>query len=130
MPVPPPRPTLQVLPLTLAICRLPVESPLPAWALASELFSVTRTASELSVVCEVGRVPDGILREQPWRVLQVQGPLDFSLTGVMAALAGTLAEAGISLFAISTYDTDYVLVRAGQLDAAVDALRSAGHKIG
>jgi hypothetical protein len=81
------------------------------------------------VVCAFDAVPAGTMCEGPWRMLAVRGPLDFALTGVMASLATPLADAAISLFTISTYDTDYLLVRAGDLDRAVQALTRAGHRV-
>jgi hypothetical protein len=80
-------------------------------------------------VCPAARVPDDVRAERGWRALAVAGPLDFALTGVLAALAGPLADAGVSIFAIATYDTDYVLVRADRLADAVGALRAAGHRV-
>jgi hypothetical protein len=94
-----------------------------------KFFSVTRTPAELSAVCDVAALPSGVKAEAPWSMLAVRGPLDFSITGVLAGLATPLAAAGISIFAISTYDTDYVLVRNDDLDRAVRALRDAGHNI-
>jgi hypothetical protein len=94
-----------------------------------EFFSVTRTPSELSAVCDVAAVPPGVKAEGPWLMLAVRGPLDFNITGVLAGLATPLATAGISIFAVSTYDTDYVLVRNDDLDRAVRSLREAGHAI-
>jgi hypothetical protein len=94
-----------------------------------EFFSVTRTPAELSAVCDVGALPSGVKAEGPWLMLAVRGPLDFNMTGVLAGLATPLANAGISIFAVSTYDTDYVLVRNDDLDRAVRALREAGHTI-
>lgn len=94
-----------------------------------EFFSFTRTPAELSAVCDAAAVPPGVKAEAPWAMLAVRGPLDFNMTGVLAGLAAPLAIAGISLFAISTYDTDYVLVRNDDLDGAVRALRQAGHTI-
>jgi hypothetical protein len=92
-------------------------------------FSVTRTPSELSAVCNVAAVPSGVTAEGPWVMLAVRGPLDLNITGVLAGLATPLANAGVSIFAVSTYDTDYVLVRNHDLDRAVRALREAGHNI-
>ena len=113
---------------TLSICRLPASSPIPAWALTGEFFSVTRTPEELSIVCNQEDVPGEINAERNWRGLQVIGPLDFELTGILARLAGVLAEAGISIFALSTYDTDYILVKSAQLEGAVRALKNAGYE--
>jgi len=94
-----------------------------------EFFSVTRTPAELSAVCDAAAVPSGVKAEAPWSMLAVRGPLDFNITGVLAGLATPLAAAGISIFAISTYDTDYVLVRNDDSDRAERALREAGHHI-
>lgn len=120
---------LRVLRGRLAVCRLPVDAPIPAWALAGALVSITRAADELSIVCPEADVPDEVQAERGWRTLQVAGPLDFALTGVLAALAVPLAEAGVSIFALSTYDTDYVLVRASDLPCAVAALERVGHTV-
>ncbi len=131
-PTPPsaPRLALSVLPGTLAVCRLDAALPLPDWAMQGGAFvSITRSPDELSVVCAEARVPDGIPREGGWRCLKVAGPLAFSLTGVLAALTAPLAAARISVFATSTYDTDYLMVKAGDLDAAVAALKRAGHAV-
>ncbi len=120
--------TLRLLPGSFAVCRLSPEAPDPAWA-AGELVSVTRTRAELSVVCEEGCVPGGVTRQGGFRCLAVVGPLDFAKTGVMAALAGPLADAGISLFPLGTYDTDYLLVRQEDPGRAIEVLRKAGHRI-
>ena len=121
--------TLTLLAEPLAVCRLDPHSAPPAWAWSGPLVSITRSAEELSVVCAAASVPPDARAEQPWRALKVAGPLDFSLTGILASLAVPLAAADVSIFAVSTYDTDYVLVRSAQLDAALDALRRAGHTI-
>ena len=114
----------------LAVCRLPPDAPVPAWAAEpGPLGSVTRTPAELSIVAAAAGVPAGVRAERGWRALEVAGPLDFALTGVLAGLAGPLAAAGVSVFALATYDTDYVLVRAHQLNQALAALSAAGHEI-
>lgn len=113
----------------LAICRLEPDSEVPDWAVKGGFFSITRTVNELSIVCLEQSVPEGFTFEDGWRALGVEGPLDFSMTGVLASLLDPLAEAGISVFAVSTYDTDYVLVKEDQLDPAVDELGSYGHEI-
>ena len=120
---------LDVLPGAYAICRWPAGEALPDWVPQDGFVSVTRTPGELSVVCAAEAVPAGTVCEGPWRVFAVRGPLDFALTGVMASLASPLADAAVSMFAVSTYDTDYVLVRAGDVDRAVEALRNAGHRV-
>jgi hypothetical protein len=93
------------------------------------LHAVVRTPRELTVVCDAARVPADVSAERGWRAPEVEGPLDLDLTGVLAAIAGPLARAGVAIFAVSTFDTDYVLVRAERLDVAVAALREAGHTV-
>ena len=119
---------LVVLPDHLAICRLAPDAEWPAWA-AGPLVSITRTPEEVSVVCREDAVPAGTRVEGPWRALRVAGTLEFGLTGILAGLSGALAAAGVSCFALSTFDTDYLLVRAADLDRAVEALAHAGHAI-
>jgi len=121
--------SLRVLPDQFAICRLPPDAPVPEPVAGGGFWSLTRTGKEVSVVLPSAGVPAGCKCETGWRCLEVQGPLAFDLTGVLAALAAPLAEAGISIFCISTYDTDYVLVRLGDLPAAERALRESGHTI-
>jgi hypothetical protein len=111
----------------LAICRLGSDSPIPSWATAGDFFSISRTADELSIVCRQDAVPDGVLCERGWRCLRVAGTIPFSLVGVLASLMVPLAEAGISVFANSTFDTDYLLVKEKDLTAALDALNQQGH---
>jgi hypothetical protein len=121
---------IEVLPLRLSVVRLDGHAQVPRWALDGELFSVTRTARELSVVAPTELVPSEVERaEHGWQALAVAGPLAFSLTGVLDSVAAPLARAGISLFAVSTYDTDYVLVKVETVEAAVRALRAAGHRL-
>lgn len=119
--------TLRILPDTLAVCRMPAGDPPPAWLdWCDPLLAVLRRGPELSIVCRVERlpapVPPGLTIEAGWRALEVQGPLDFALVGILADLSGRLAQAGVSLFALSTFETDLVLVRAPNLPRAVDAL--------
>lgn len=120
---------LTLLPDRLAVCRLAPDAALPAWIAGPGFVSITRTDEELSIVVASDRVPGDVAAVGEWRALKVAGPLDFALTGIMAALAGPLAEAGISLFGIATYDTDYLLVKADTLDAAITALTAAGHRV-
>ncbi len=120
--------TLSVLPETFAICRLDRDA-VPLWAAANDFISITRTQYELSIVCLDRYVPDSAKADRGWRVLKIEGPLDLSLTGVLASIAVPLAEAWINIFAISTFDTDYVLVKAEKLDRAIEVLGNAGHTV-
>src|SRR6202521_1914524 len=120
---------LSLLPERFAISRLAADSPIPDWATQGPFYSVTRTGDELSIVTELSRVPVGIQSQPGWRALKVHGPFVLSEIGVLAALTAPLAEAKISLFAISTFDTDYLLVASETLSAAVNALERAGHRI-
>ena len=126
---PGPRLRLDEVPGSYTICRLPPGDSLPPWVVDGAFYSVTRTPTELSVVCDVARVPSDVKAEGPWSALAVRGPLDLNMTGVLAGLATPLANAGISIFAVSTYDTDYVLVRSPDMDRAVRILREAGHVV-
>lgn len=120
---------LSVLEERLAVCRLGPGSEIPAWATAAPFFSVTRTTDELSVVCLEENVPERVVCERGWRALKLEGPFEFGMTGVLASVAGPLAECEVSILAIATYETDYVLVRQSQLDLAARTLRERGHKI-
>jgi hypothetical protein len=120
--------TLDILPGTFAVSRLDAVDQVPDWATA-EVVSVTRTPDELSVVCLEDSVPEHIRCEPGWRCLRVAGPLGFSMVGVIASLTGTLASANISVFVISTFDTDLLLVKGADLHAAVESLGEAGHAI-
>ena len=121
---------LEAIETRLVVCRLDAGSDVPSWVDRSREFtSVTRTNDELSIVCARDDVPEGVAMEGPWRALRVQGPLVMTLIGVVAALANPLADAGISIFAISTFDTDYILVHEPDFDAAVEALTQAGHVV-
>jgi uncharacterized protein len=121
--------TLSIMPETLAICRFSLEEPVPDWAFWGEFFSLTRTPDELSIVCNQADVPEGTKCEKDWRCLKVEGTLDFALTGILASLALPLADAKISIFALSTFDTDYLLVKESHLQTAIEALSSAGHQV-
>jgi enamine deaminase RidA (YjgF/YER057c/UK114 family) len=117
---------LSVLPEPLAICRLAPSERLPSWALElHEAFSsITRTQHELSIVCPEAAVPPDVQVEPGWRALVAPGPIPFEQTGVLASIAAPLAAAGIPIFALSTYDTDYVLVRAEDVERALAAVQA------
>jgi len=123
---------IDVRPGEYTVVRLPADAPVPPGLLdpsAPGFVSLTRTQGELSVICPAGRAPVGDAVENGWRLLGVRGPLEFTLTGVIAALAGELAAAGVALFSMSTFDTDYILVRETDLDRAIKALRDSGHEV-
>ncbi len=113
----------------LAVCRLPKEAAVPELPAGAAFASVTRTARELSVVVPEPAAPPGATVERGFRAMTVEGPLPFDAVGVLASVATPLADAGISLLAIGTFDTDWVLVRGDDLARAVDALRAAGHTV-
>ena len=122
--------TLTLLPEAFAICQLAPDAPLPAWADAGPFVSITRTRDELSVVCAQGAVPAGVSRDLDWRCLKVEGPFDLATTtGVLASLALPLAQAGISISVVATFETDYLLVTDESLPRAVQALAAAGHRV-
>jgi hypothetical protein len=112
-----------------AISRLAPTAPLPAWATQGAFYSVTRTCDELSIVVEEFRVPAGTQSQPGWRIFKVRGPFVLSEVGVVASLTAPLADASISLFVVSTFDTDYLLVTQEQLASAIVALDRAGHSI-
>ena len=119
---------LLLLPDTFAICRLAGDDPIPPWA-AGNFVSITRTSDELSIVCSRAQVPDDVKAERGWRCLRVTGTLEFTEVGVLSALAGPLADAEISIFVVSTFDTDYLVVREADLERAVVVLCGAGHEV-
>lgn len=123
---------IDVQPGAYAVARLDAAAAVPAELVdpaVGGLVSITRTPTELSLVCPEAVVPQGSVSEGEWRLLTVRGPLAFTLTGIIAALANELAAAGVALFTMSTYETDHILVKAHDLPRAVDALRAAGHVV-
>jgi hypothetical protein len=112
---------------TFAVCRLGNDGSVPPWAVAGVFYSITRTADELSGVCRQDAVPQGVRCERDWHCVRVAGAIPFAAVGVLASLTASLAEAGISVFAVSTFDTDYLLVKEKDWEAAVRALRRHGH---
>ena len=120
---------LTLSPHVFAVCQLEASTEIPAWSFQGSFFSVSKSADELSIVCEQRNVPAHIKSEKDWRVFKVEGPLDFNLTGILASIAVPLAQAKVSIFAISTFDTDYVLLRGRDLDAANGSLKAAGFSI-
>lgn len=122
--------TLFRWPNHVAVVQLPPQAPLPAEIAARPFFGFIRTAAEVTLIVDEAAVAsEWDVVERDWRVFEVEGPLDFSLTGILAGLSHTLAAAGISLFALSTYATDLILVRAADAPRAADAWRAAGHTV-
>ncbi|MFQ5526522.1 MAG: ACT domain-containing protein [Thermoanaerobaculia bacterium] len=116
--------TLRLLEGQFAVARLAPDAAMPTWP-DGEITSITRTPGELSVVCAEAAVPADVQSSGGWRCLEVAGPLDFAEMGILSMLTGSLASAGVSVFAFSTFDTDYLMVRAPMLDRAVTALEAA-----
>ena len=112
-----------------AACRLLPSEPVPAWATAGGFCSITRTADELSIICAAAFVPANIHAERGWSLFKFQGPFAFTATGILSAVLAPLAAAKISILGLSTFDTDYLLVKTSQLDATVCALEAAGHTV-
>jgi len=119
--------SLEVIPDIFAVTRLDPTEPIPDWAQRGSFVSISRTADELSIVCRQNDVPEGVKCERNWSALKVKGPLDFGLTGVLSSIVQPLALAGVSIFAISTFDTDYVLVKQENLQKAITTLEEASH---
>lgn len=115
------------IPGSFAICRLSADAAVPDWALRGSFFSVTSTAEELSIVCPSAQVPSGIVHENGWACLKLHGPFRFFETGILASFIRPLSERAIPIFAVSTFDTDYVLIKQEWVEKAVQALREVGH---
>jgi hypothetical protein len=121
---------LRTLSETYALARLAADAPVPAWVGGLEFLAVVRTRNELSIVCSEDSVPPSHTEVQRgFRCLVVAGTLDFAQTGIIAQLAQPLADAGISIFSVSTYDTDHILVREDHYERAKAALEGAGHTV-
>lgn len=120
---------LTILPDGYAICRLSPGDALPSWISLGNFFSITRTAEELSIICSEANIPSGVHCQPGWRLIKFEGPFEFSQIGVLASVTLPLAESGVSQLTISTYDTDYIMVQAGELNLAIQALEAAGHSI-
>jgi hypothetical protein len=129
MNIAPRRLELSLLPGRFAISKLASDAHLPAWAERGSFYSVTRTCDELSIIVEEAHLPVGTQSQSGWRVLRVHGPFVLSEVGVLASLTAPLADARVSVFVVSTFDTDYLLVTEEQLASAIVALGRAGHSI-
>jgi len=121
--------TLFLLPETFAICHFVPGTPLPNWVQTNAFFSLTSTSEEVSLVCLLESLPSDVDADRDWRCFKLLGPIPFSLTGILNAITAPLAQANLGIFTISTYDTDYVLVKQEVLPQALSALTDAGHTI-
>ena len=117
------------VPGNFAVCRLSAGSPVPAWSLQGSFFAIAGTSEELSVVCLAEFVPEGVQQDAGWICLKLAGPFPFSTTGILASFIQPLSDNGVPIFAISTFDTDYVLIKEDFAGAALDVLQAAGHEI-
>jgi len=121
--------TMKLLKDKYSVCRLDKNSIIPNWVMNGEFFSITKTEDELSIVCSQENLPNNMQHElaniqceKDWRILKVEGPLDFSLVGILSSISSLMAKEKISIFALSTYDTDYILVKENNIDAAINVL--------
>ena len=114
---------------TLAVCRLPPDAPIPASIATASFTSITRTAEELSIVCPIDQAPQNAKCESPWTCFKLEGPFPFAITGVLASFLDPLAERGVPIFAVSTFDTDYILVKEEHAATALETLANAGHTL-
>jgi hypothetical protein len=121
--------TMKLLNQKYSVCRLDKNNSIPNWAIEGDFFSITKTEDELSIVCLQENIPDGIKCEKDWRILKVEGPLDFSLVGILASISNLMAQSQISIFALSTYDTDYILVKENNIEAAICTLTSNNYDV-
>jgi len=121
--------TLRHHPEHLAVVKLAVGADIPSWAGSSSLLSISATATETSLVCAAAGVPTKARPQGPFAAFEVAGPLDFALTGVLASLLEPLAAEAISVFTVSTFDTDWILVPAEAADRATEAWRRRGHDV-
>jgi|SRR5690242_11243111 hypothetical protein len=116
------------LPDTFSICRLPADAPIPEWSAIPSFASITRTADELSIVFPTAIAPHNAKCEAPWTCFKLEGPFPFAQTGVLTSFIDPLATKGVPIFAISTFDTDYVLVKQEFAETALKTLQAAGHE--
>jgi hypothetical protein len=123
------KPGLRVCFKGLSVCRLPAGSALPMRCLEGEFFVLSKTPDELSIVCEEKLAPEGAQRENGFLAIKVDAVLDFSLVGIIADISSALATAGVSIFVVSTYDTDYIMIREINVKKAADALARAGYDV-
>lgn len=120
---------LKLLKNKYSVCRLNKYDEIPKWIFNEEFFSITKTEDELSIVCLQDKIKDDVLCERNWKVLKIEGPLDFSLIGILSKISTLMANNNISIFAISTYDTDYILIKEESIDKAIELLINNNYNV-
>jgi uncharacterized protein len=120
---------ISILQDIFAICRFEKDDEIPHWALKDRFVTITRTDEELSILAPIRSIPNHLVYDGDWKCLKVEGPLELTLSGILASLIGPLAKAGIAVLAIATYDTDYFLIKQDRLELAVQILLDEGHHI-
>jgi uncharacterized protein len=113
---------LLLLPGKYAVCHFDANHPIPAWAQEASFSSISRTPDELSIICPEEKIPGGVLVDNGWRVFKVEGPFGLEISGIVVAVTKPLADAGISILNVSTYETDYLFVQEKNLDTAQKVL--------
>lgn len=121
--------TMKRLKGNYGICRLEKDQSIPDWSMKGGFFSITRTENELSLVCSEEVIPERVTCEKGWQMLKVEGPLDFALVGILSKISTLLANEGISIFAISTYDTDYILIKEQDMPKGIETLIEGGYSV-
>ena len=121
--------TMKLLNEKFGVCRFNKNEPIPDWVKNSDFYSITKTSDELSILCYQDSIPNNIKCEKDWRTLKVEGTLDFSLIGIISSISTILALKRISIFAVSTYDTDYILVKNKDIDNAILSLSNARYEV-
>lgn len=121
--------TIKLLKEKYVVCRLNKNEAIPSWALQGDFYSITKTEDELSIVCLQDNIIDNIKCEKDWRVLKIEGPLDFSLVGILSKISTLMANNSISIFAVSTYDTDYILIKEKDINRAIKVLNNDNYEV-
>lgn len=121
--------SIQFLAGRYAICRLSSNDSIPNWIDLQHFYSITKTDDELSIVCSEYGIPDSVIAEKDWKILKIIGPLDFSLVGILSKISTLLADSKISIFSISTYDTDYILIKTTDVDNTINILNNANYTV-
>lgn len=121
--------SIKLLKEKYGVCRLNKNEAIPSWALQGDFYSITKTEDELSIVCLQDNIIENIKCEKDWRVLKIEGPLDFSLVGILSKISTLMANNSISIFAVSTYDTDYILIKEKDINRAIKVLNNDSYEV-